>query len=399
MGELFAHPRLHDVEMKRLEVTEGELSRFALRAGDLLFARRSLIAEGAGAVCLVVEAGEATVFESSLIKARVDPQRADIHFLYYWFRSPIGRAALATILRQTAVSGITGSDLSNLELPLPPHGHQTAAANMLRLFDEKIELNRRMVRTLEEMARALFRSWFVDFEPVLAKMEGRDLALPADAADLFPDRFGDDALPNGWELKRLDSLAQQHREMLSPGNFPDEMFAHFSIPAFDVGQVPAPDFGASIKSQKLLVTPGLLLVSKLNPETPRIWLVPATDDRAVASTEFVGFRPNEEVSTVAWLWGLATSQAFRDTMAGMVTGTSKSHQRVQPPAMLASQWPFPGWPLVEAFDRIAAPMLARAQVCRDESRTLAALRDTLLPKLISGELRISDAETLVNEAA
>ena len=176
MGELFAHPRLRAVPMKRVELSESEAERFLIAAGDLLFARRSLVAEGAGKCCVVLDADEPTTFESSIIRARPDSTKADSLYLYYFFNSSLGLYHLDTIRRQVAVAGITGSDLAKLEISVPPLSEQRAIAHILGTLDDKIELNRRMNETLEAMARALFKSWFVDFDPVRAKAALRNHA-------------------------------------------------------------------------------------------------------------------------------------------------------------------------------------------------------------------------------
>ena len=180
MGELFAHPRLRAVPMRRVDLSESELERFSVVEGDLLFARRSLVAEGAGKCCVVLDVEEPTTFESSIIRARPDATKSDSLYLYYFFSSPLGLHLLDTIRRHVAVAGITGRDLSKLTIPVPPVSEQRATARVLGTLDDKIELNRRMNETLEAMARALFKSWFVDFDPVRRKMEGRDTGLPQD---------------------------------------------------------------------------------------------------------------------------------------------------------------------------------------------------------------------------
>ena len=229
MGELFANPRLRAIPMRRVELTDSELRRFAVRAGDLLFARRSLVAEGAGKCIVVLEVNEFTAFESSIIRTRPDPAKANSLFLYYYFNSPVGLHGLDTIRRQVAVAGITGSDLAQLPVRLPPLPEQKAIAHVLGTLDDKIELNRRMNETLEAMARALFKSWFVDFEPVRAKMEGRWRrgeslpGLPADLYDLFPDQLVPSELgeiPEGWEVRQLGDVA----DVLS-GKRPKDRFA------------------------------------------------------------------------------------------------------------------------------------------------------------------------------
>ena len=192
MGELFAYPRLRSIEMKRIELTESENERFSVQAGDLLFARRSLVAEGAGKCCIVLEVNEPTTFESSLIRARVDKTKADANFLYYLFSSPVGAYHLDTILRHVAVAGITGKDLMGLRLLAPCPDIQKEIACVLSALDDKIELNRKMTETLEAMARALFKSWFVDFDPVRAKAEGRPTQPPritSPPSSLTPSRI------------------------------------------------------------------------------------------------------------------------------------------------------------------------------------------------------------------
>ncbi len=216
MGELFANPRLRDVHMRRVELSESERHRLNVQSGDLLFARRSLVAEGAGKCSVVLEINEPTTFESSIIRARPDPTKADSLFLSYYFNSPIGLHALDTIRRHVAVAGITGTDLAQLPVEVPPLPTQRVIAHVLGTLDDKIELNRRMNETLEQMARALFKSWFVDFEPVRAKIDGRWRrgeslpGLPAEHYDLFPDRLVDSELgeiPEGWEMKALGEVA------------------------------------------------------------------------------------------------------------------------------------------------------------------------------------------------
>ena len=206
MGELFANPRLSSIPMRRVNLSESEQERFGVQKGDLLFARRSLVAEGAGKCCVVLETDEPTTFESSIIRARPDPTKADSLFLYYYFSSPQGLHSLDTIRRQVAVAGITGTDLSQLPVRMPPLREQRAIAHVLGTLDDKIELNRRMNRTLKEMARAVFQDWFVDFGPTRAKMEGQEPYLPPELWDLFPKRLVNSELgeiPEGWEVKAL----------------------------------------------------------------------------------------------------------------------------------------------------------------------------------------------------
>ena len=161
--------------------------------------------------------------------------------------------------------------IESLEIPLPPLPEQRAIAHVLGTLDDKIELNRRMNETLEEMARALFKSWFVDFDPVRAKLEGRWRrneslpGLPADLYDLSPDRLVDSELeeiPEGWEVGKFSELVAQLRDNENPLASPDTVFSHFSIPAYDEGQSPKREMGASIKSAKSRVPEGAIRKSR-----------------------------------------------------------------------------------------------------------------------------------------
>ena len=283
----------------------------------------------------------------------------------------------------------------------PPIAEQRAIAHILGTLDYKIELNLRMSETLEQIARALFTSWFVDFDPVRAKMEGRDPGLPREIADLFPDRLVDSelgAMPEGWEVGEIGRAVDHLRGQLNPESFPDTQFLHFSLPAYDEGRWPKEELGATIKSSKFLVEPGVILLSKLNPEIERVWLPDAPRGRqSICSTEFLVLRPKTPHSST-FVYCLCRSPLFRTGILSLVTGTSKSHQRAQPGAILALPTVFPSEEIAKKFSETAEPWLQRSAVCQRETRTLLGLRDTLLPQLISGELRVPDAERLLAAA-
>ncbi len=300
----------------------------------------------------------------------------------------------------------TRHDIERLAVAWPPAAERRAIAHILGTLDDKIELNRRMSETLEAMARALFKAWFVDFEPVRAKMDGRWRpgeslpGLPAHLYDLFPDRLVESELgeiPEGWAVGKIGDVAQQVREGVNPLEHPNALFQHFSIPAFDDGQWPKMELGQKIKSVKFRVPPDVVLLSKLNPEVERVWLVDLhPNDHAICSTEFVVLDPIPPHGR-AYVYCLVRSRQFREGLEGLVTGTSKSHQRAQVSAIFALDVLEPPKSVLNAFETIAEPLLAHALACRRESRTLVALRDALLPKLIRGEIRVKDAERFLKE--
>jgi type I restriction enzyme S subunit len=287
------------------------------------------------------------------------------------------------------------SILGSISIEIPNPSTQRAIANILGTLDDKIGLNRKMNETLEAMARALFKSWFVDFDPVRAKAEGRDTGLPKDIAALFPDAFVDSELgeiPEGWETGRFADVVEYLRDTENPLLSPSVLYHHFSLPAFDEGQNPKVEYGERIKSLKMRVSEGSILLSKLNPEIERVWMVDVRlGERAVCSTEFLVLRSLPPF-TRGYAYCLARSPLFRQQIQGLVTGTSKSHQRAQADSVLNLPVVIAPQRVIETFGKYVDGLLTRTFECRRDSQTLVILRDSLLPKLISGEMRVKGAE-------
>ncbi|MEK6704065.1 MAG: restriction endonuclease subunit S [Planctomycetota bacterium] len=334
-------------------------------------------------------------------------------FLYYMmctreYRHEILASATGTGVKHTAPVRIEA-----FKFDFPPLPEQRAIAGVLGALDDKIEVNRKTARVLEGIARAAFTSWFVDFDPVrrtphppnaaAAHPTTFPRALPADLAALFPTRLVDSPIgevPEGWRVGTLGDLLSLSRDAIDPGDHPSEDFDHFSIPAFDTGQMPSKDRGETIKSQKFVVTADCVLVSKLNPRTPRVWLPPAAGPRRqVASTEFLVCTGNKAKKVSReFIYCMATSEPLIEHLTTHASGTSNSHQRVRPQDFLDFQCVEPPVDVLRGFTQAATPIFGRIATSRAQSATLVALRDALLPKLISGELRIADAEKIVGRA-
>ena len=387
MGEIFAHPRLRAVPMKRVGLSESEIERFAIAKGDLLFARRSLVAEGAGKCCVVLDVDEPTTFESSIIRARPAATTSDPLYLYYFFCSPSGLHCLDTIRRQVAVAGITGRDLSGLEIPAPPLPDQRAIAHILGALDDKIEVNRRMNATLEAMARALFRSWFVDFDPVRAKIEGRDTGLPKEIADLFPGRLVDSemgAMPAGWRVGQVEDGFEIVMGQSPPGHTYND--TGDGLPFFQ-GRA---DFGFRYpKNRKFCTAPNRIaqpwdtIVSVRAP----VGDINMASERCCIGRGVAALR--SRFGAVSY--GYYAAQALQTHMreyehTGTVFGAINRKQLARLP--LAQPTP----DVVRGFEDIVHPLDQMIRLRTAEIATLTALRDTLLPKLVSGEVRVTGLE-------
>jgi type I restriction enzyme S subunit len=332
----------------------------------------------------------------------LDRRILEPRWLYYWMHSREFFVQYKGVAGQTDMADyVSLGDQRRMSMTFPALAEQQAIACILGALDDKIELNRRMNRTLEGLARAIFQSWFVNFGPVRAKAAGNTPpGLAPHVAKLFPDAFENSDLgeiPQGWSLSTVGECLSLSREALDPAEFPEEEFDHLSIPAFDAGKTPARDLGASIKSQKFVVGYDCVLVSKLNPRTPRVWMPPPdVGRRRIASTEFfVCIGDAKRHISREFVYCLATNPLLIEHLTTHATGTSNSHQRARPNDFLAFQFKSPTEQVLREFTQFVRPMFGRIETVQAESATLGALRDTLLPKLISGELRVPDAERIV----
>ncbi|HNA28328.1 MAG TPA: hypothetical protein PLI01_16090, partial [Nitrospira sp.] len=278
---------------------------------------------------------------------------------------------------------------------------QRAIAHILGTLDDKIELNRRMSETLEAMARALFKSWFVDFDPVRAKMEGRDPGLPQALADLFPARLVDSELgeiPEGWDVASLPEVADVNptRALRKGVSAPYLDMANMPTNGHSADEVIDRKFGSGMRFIN-----GDTLVARITPclENGKTAFVDFLEDGQVGwgSTEYIVLHPKAPLPE-EYAYCLARSAEFREFAIQSMTGTS-GRQRVPAESLTHFRVAVPPRPIAEAFGRAVKPRFARASAAVRESRTLAALRDALLPKLISGELRAQDPKRFVVQGA
>ena len=266
--------------------------------------------------------------------------------------------------------------LSEIPVVVPNPPEQRAIAHVLGTLDDKIELNRRMNETLEAMARALFKSWFVDFDPVRAKMEGRDTGLPREIADLFPDRMMDSELgdiPDGWEVMPLGDLV----ELAYGKPLPKRKRRPGCVPVYGSnGQVDWHD-------QQLVDGPGVVVGRKGNPGLVR-WSLKGFFP--IDTTFYVV--PKDEGLGMFFLFHLLRTQdlpsiASDSAVPGMNRNLAYMNRAV-----------VPSKDTVGVFTKTVKAISARQYGLQQESRTLAGLRDTLLPKLMSGAIRVPGAERL-----
>lgn len=367
-----------------------ELESVSVQAGDVLL---NITGDSVARVCQAPR---------HLLPARVNQHVAiirprknilDPRYLKYFLSSPSMQGQMLALASAGATrNALTKGMIENFNIPAPDITEQRVIAHVLGTLDDKVELNRQTNETLEAMARAVFKSWFVDFDPVRARAEGRaPEGIDAETTALFPDSFeGSEVgkIPKGWGVGKLVDLTFFSREGLNPSEYLAETFDHYSIPAFDEGRIPKREAGSQIKSNKFLVQPGSVLLSKLNPQFPRVWLPYLNSDlRSICSTEFLVALPSAEV-TREYLYSLFNSRPFTERLATLVTGTSNSHQRAKAEHVLNIDVVIPDEKCIRKYTEIVKPIFDFAFANVEQSQTLAAARDALLPKLMSGEIRV-----------
>ncbi|MBX5018020.1 restriction endonuclease subunit S [Rhizobium lentis] len=315
---------------------------------------------------------------------------ADISYIHWVLRTPQYRAYCAGHAMGSAVVALSRSDF--LKYPIPPASPATrVVVSLLDSIDSKIELNRRMAVTLEEMARALFKSWFVDFNPVRAKAEGRDPSLPAATAALFPNRFSEDGLPVGWRTGTLADVAllnPESRGSVSEGEIVYVDLANTKWGIIEETQYFRPDDAPS-RAQRVLRS-GDTIVGTVRPGNGSYALV--ASDGMIGSTGFAVLRPRT-LSLREFVYLATTSDENISALAALADGGA--YPAVRPDVVADTPCCLPPANVLEAFHTVAVAIVDRIAAARSQSAELAAIRDTLLPKLISGELRIKDAAATV----
>jgi len=283
------------------------------------------------------------------------------------------------------------ADVPRFQLPIPPKHHQKEIASLLAALDDKIELNRRMNDTLEAMARAMFEDWFVDFGPTRAKMDRREPYLAPDAWSLFPEQLDDETKPVGWDLvPAYEMIDFNPSERLTVGQ---------TAPYLDMAALPTlgswPDIPISRHfSSGSKFRNGDAILARITPclENGKAAFIQNLGDDNIGwgSTEFIVMRARPPMPS-AYAYIVARYTAFKDRAVQSMTGTS-GRQRVQVDSLAEFALARPPQEVAKAFGAFVSPWFAKIAANARESQTLDATRDLLLPTLLSGEIRLKDAE-------
>lgn len=419
------------------------LSKYKVQVGDIVYSRRGDIEK-----CVrITEKEDGWLCGTGSLRVRVKSQSISTEYLHAYLCHPAVREWIVRHAVGATMPNLNTSILSALPVVIPSNAEMATIAAIWLTISDKIQLNQKINQTLEQMAQAIFKSWFVDFEPVKAKItaleaggseedallaamqaiSGTSLcnagasAAGAEAAltrlqaeqpeqyaelrataELFPSAMQDSELgeiPERWTIAPFSSIARLDTTSVKPAQDPEKVWEHYSIPAFDEGATPAFETGTDIKSNKYKVYPAAVLSSKLNPHFPRTWIPDVQNpDAAICSTEFMQFVPLEPQHR-AFIAGMITSEPFQSGIMMRVTGSTGSRQRAQPKQVAAMDVILPDSELRATYSQRTEALYRMQSKNIWQAGCLASLRDTLLPKLLSGELSVPDAEgQLVEEA-
>ena len=320
-------------------------------------------------------------------------------FLYYSLISPFFKNQLKSFTSGSAQPQLPIRDLSNISLYLPSLQQQKSIIEKIKILDQKIELNRKMNETLEQMAQAVFQDWFVDFGPVKRKAKGitdpgailggliPDTAKAQEIASLFPDQFAEDGLPEGWSYSSLNEIAVKTGNQILPQEIDPETIyiglGHItrrSLAIYDWDQA------SKVTSNKLTFKKGDILFGKLRPYFHKVVIAP---QNGISSTDII---PIQAIRNIyySYLVCLVSSNKFVDYTDKSSTGTRMP--RTSWAIMAKYEIPKPSDAIFEAFNHITSKHFLLMQENVLQNHTLAEMRDLLLPKLMSGEISVDELE-------
>ena len=368
------------------EQQADELSNVVVERSDVLL---NITGDSVARCCMAPEEAFPARVNQHVLIIRTDPSVLHSRYLRYWMVAPTSQQHLLSLASAGATrNALTRAMVSDLRFDVPPLLEQRAIASVLGALDDKIDLNRRMCQTLEEMARALFKSWFVDFDPVRAKMQGRDPGLPKEMADLFPNRLVDSELgpiPEGWHPGTVEDATKLNPESWSVKSRPT-VVRYLDLASAKWGRLDDAQelSGEAIPSRaQRILRNGDTIVGTVRPGNGSYGLI--SDTGLTGSTGFAVLRPKKSHFR-AYVYFATTSQSNIDRLSRLADGGA--YPAVRPDVVSATPCVIPSEQLLHQLETVAGALLDRIAHSDRESRNLAALRDTLLPKLISGELRV-----------
>ena len=285
-------------------------------------------------------------------------------YLYYFLKnsSTVAELQLLAETRSGTFPQITFSEVANLTIPVPSLAVQEVIVQTMQCLEDKIICNEQINDNLQQQAQAIYHERFETVSP--------------------------NDLPSDWRIVTLGEVATISNKSFNPLKEPEILLEHYSIPAFDEARFPVFELSTSIKSNKFIIDASCFMISKLNPTTKRVWKPYCLTGNAVCSTEFIVYKAKDQ-SITDFLYSVIDSGSFSDFMCSHVTGSTGSRQRTTPSDTLSYELILPSGDELAEFQSLVSPMYAQIRINAIENDRLKRLRDSLLPKLMSGEIDVS----------
>lgn len=328
--------------------------------------------------------------------AAIVPKSISPRYLYYVLSSPLGKSEIEKLVVGSTQKTLSLKAIKSLSVPRHGNDNEKAIAHILGTLDDKIELNQEMNQTLEEIAKAIFKSWFVDFDPVRAKAEGRRTGLPPEISDLFPDELVDSEIgeiPKGWEVAPLDQIGSFRNGLALqkyPANEGEEQLPVVKIAQLRKGSTEGGDLYASAVPENFIVDDGDYIFSWSGSLMAKYWV----GGKGALNQHL--FKVEERTHPVWFIAGWVDQ--FMPEFQSIAASKATTMGHIKREHLKQAICTLPPNEILQACASCITPIIERSILTQQESKTLSELRDTLLPKLISGELRIHDAEKFLQEA-
>ena len=312
---------------------------------------------------IIYSQNEQPALLSSIAILRCNEKMILPDFLYYILKVPsFKRNVRENYGSGSAIPRIVLKDFRRMKIMYPRLEEQQKIVSCLKGLDEKIQSNVRINDNLEQQARAIYHERFETVSP--------------------------NDLPSDWRIVTLGEVAMISNKSFNPLKEPEIPLEHYSIPAFDEARFPVFELSTSIKSNKFIIDASCFMISKLNPTTKRVWKPYCLTGNAVCSTEFIVYKAKDK-SITNFLYSVIDSGSFSDFMCSHVTGSTGSRQRTTPSDTLSYELILPSEDELAEFQSLVSPMYAQIRINAIENNKLKRLRDSLLPKLMSGEIDVS----------
>ena len=354
------------VNTEKLEMVGNEtikrLSAHTLHTGDIVFGRKGAVERHA----FISEFEDGWMQGSDCIRLRVKNERINARYLSYYFLTPQHRSFMLSMCSHgTTMASLNQKIIEMISIPLPERKVQDQVVAILSALDEKIKNNQEINDNLEQQAQTIYYERFETVSP--------------------------NDLPSNWRIVTLGEVAAISNKSFNPLKEPEILLEHYSIPAFAEAKFPVFELSTSIKSNKFIIDASCFMISKLNPTTKRVWKPYCLTGNAVCSTEFIVYKAKDK-SITNFLYSVIDSSSFSNFMCSHVTGSTGSRQRTTPSDTLSYELILPSEDELAEFQSLVSPMYAQIRINAIENDKLKRLRDSLLPKLMSGEIDVSTVQ-------